>query len=532
MHTAADGSASTTTYWADGTRRAFTEILVSGVADADSRARTTTFHWNGNTLVDERHEANGESVSVVSYLLGASRHARTAGGVGQAASTRYLDADRHGNVTELTDERGEPVTRYEYTDYGVTTETALAEASPSPEASAPPEAPGPPAERNPFRYAGEYTDRDGSQPLGQRTYDAGTMRFTTEDPASTELTRYAYADLNPIMRTDPSGEAATADVAHWAVTALIVTVTVASTIMDAATAGTALAVFGIVMLGVADLAITALDAANQQTQFMPDSIAMTLGFVIAASGLLTAGMFTKLGAGRMRPASEAGEQAAGAGQAAVEMRDITVAGRERPEWMTRRLAVLWHGSRFVAEAPNANWVQLASFEGRLRKLHAKRAQNALDVDAFVNSVRTLPELAHGESIEVRQALVSGWMRRHARGVDVAQSLRTSAIEIRDFLEYYDEVWSYLEWYGLHADAIGLIKQHTFSLVLESPLTGYTTVMHLDDYAPFAAALLEAKVIAEIRLFEPTSPTVGGVRLLDSSALVPIVTELKELAARY
>jgi RHS repeat-associated protein len=159
--------------------------------------------------------------------------------------------------------------------------------------------------RNPHRYAGAYTDPDGTQPLGQRVYDPVSMRFTTEDPAPTEFTRYAYADLNPITRSDPTGEAASADAVHWAVTALIVAVTIAGTLFDLATAGTAMAVVGVVALGVADVAVTLADAANQQTQFMPESVAMTIGFVLTAASLLTAGMIRRRSPSPPRPVRSA-----------------------------------------------------------------------------------------------------------------------------------------------------------------------------------------------------------------------------------
>jgi YD repeat-containing protein len=100
------GATTTTSYWADGTRRELTETA------PDGSMVSTTFHWDDGELVNETHTGAGSSATV-SYLLGADRHARTVTADRQDAVpvTRYADADRHGNVTGLTDETGTPVTR-------------------------------------------------------------------------------------------------------------------------------------------------------------------------------------------------------------------------------------------------------------------------------------------------------------------------------------------------------------------------------------------------------------------------------------
>jgi len=194
----ADGGIREFRYWADGSRRAIIEHGASGAVD------TTSFYWDGATLLNDAETdtdtgaetdagagagADSDTGDVASYLIGAERHCRTLGEAGRS-STRYLGTDRHGTVVDLTDEAGAVTTRYGYTDYGVRDVAAVDSA----------EAP----DSNPFGYAGEYTNPDGTQHLAIRTYDPDDMRFTTVDPADRH-NGYAYVDLNPITGVDPTG---------------------------------------------------------------------------------------------------------------------------------------------------------------------------------------------------------------------------------------------------------------------------------------------------------------------------------------
>ena len=58
---------------------------------------------------------------------------------------------------------------------------------------------------NPFRYAGGYTDPNGTIKLGARYYDPTTARFTQTDPSGQEANNYTYAGDNPISKMDPTG---------------------------------------------------------------------------------------------------------------------------------------------------------------------------------------------------------------------------------------------------------------------------------------------------------------------------------------
>lgn len=195
-----------TAYWADGQRAA---LSTPGSAGGDT---VTRFYWDGSTLVNDAH-SNGDAggTRTAGYLLGAARHARTVPADGGGVGTSYAVHDRHGNVTALTTPEGDIAERYEYDDYGVTS----VQRAPGAGEADPREPVGfawdvGDAAANPFTYAGEYTDPTGTQHLQARSYHAGIRAFTTADTEPLH-NRYAYADLNPIMRVDPSGHSSAVD---------------------------------------------------------------------------------------------------------------------------------------------------------------------------------------------------------------------------------------------------------------------------------------------------------------------------------
>jgi RHS repeat-associated protein len=225
-YTAADGTVTSTEYWADGTRK------LQRAGDV-----TTTFHWDGDTLLNETVSSGGGSADgagTASYLIGAARHARIVRppdteGEQSAPLTSYYGTDRHGNVTDLTDRDGLVTTRYAYTDYGVTTAHQLRPTDDAELGIA----------RNPFRYAGEHTDRNGTQHLATRSYDSGTLRFISMDSAALE-NRFAFGDLNPIMHIDPSGQTTQSDGVNWFVAVAGVVLAIASIASAVHTAGQSL----------------------------------------------------------------------------------------------------------------------------------------------------------------------------------------------------------------------------------------------------------------------------------------------------
>lgn len=229
VETTADGSTTRFAYWADGTRR-----------EQSTEHGTFGYYWDGTSLINDTYTATEGAAGTgddgtAAYLLGAARHARSvtpAGAEPGGADVEYLGADRHQNITDLTDEAGELTARYTYSDYGIQNRIDLPDAAPATGLA-----------RNPFGYAGELTDENGNQYLRARVYDVETMRFTTLD--SEELHNlYAYADLNPVTKLDPTGRSALgddwfADIFVPIVVGLLALATVVATLIGSPAAGAA-----------------------------------------------------------------------------------------------------------------------------------------------------------------------------------------------------------------------------------------------------------------------------------------------------
>ena len=127
--------------------------------------------------------------AVVSYLHGDDLIARTT-----PADTRYYHYDGLGSTRLLTDETGTETDSYTYKAYGDlehSTETS----------------------DNAYRYAGEqYEASLGYYYLRARYYDPNLGRFTQMDSyvgdpqTPISLHKYAYANLDPALMVDPSGQ--------------------------------------------------------------------------------------------------------------------------------------------------------------------------------------------------------------------------------------------------------------------------------------------------------------------------------------
>ena len=93
----------------------------------------------------------------------------------------------HGDVVQLSNSSGVVVKNYDFSSFGV-------ERDPDP------------ADANPFRYCGEYFDKEtGTVYLRARYYQPLSGRFLTEDPIKDGLSWYIYAGDNPIFYLDPFG---------------------------------------------------------------------------------------------------------------------------------------------------------------------------------------------------------------------------------------------------------------------------------------------------------------------------------------
>ncbi|KAA9105621.1 RHS repeat-associated core domain-containing protein [Microbacterium rhizomatis] len=194
--TAPAGDTLLTAYWATGQRASLTTSDPAGSGEA-------AFYWDGTTLINDTH-AQGDSPSgIASYLIAATRHSRSTSGPQIGTETTYYTQDRHGNISTLTAADGAPTTRYTYSDYGTPTTTTGAGAEVDARSGATAGWVGS-LSYQPFQYSAEYAAPTGSQHLRARTYDPATMRFITQDTAQLHNT-YNYADLNPIMMSDPTG---------------------------------------------------------------------------------------------------------------------------------------------------------------------------------------------------------------------------------------------------------------------------------------------------------------------------------------
>ncbi|MER7960316.1 RHS repeat-associated core domain-containing protein, partial [Streptomyces sp. NPDC096030] len=303
--TSPDGTTTSYTYWADGTRATATQTT-----PADGQKRTALFHYTPTgTLINDTHTITSSGTqtetgvpaaadtSTASYLLAGTRHARalTGPGADAAAATGagYLITDRHGSTTALTNSSGELNQAWQYTDYG---QHADYTGTPLPTGSRQP--PGlPEAARQPFTYAGEHTAPDGTQYLRTRLYDPATGRFTTPDPAP-QFNRYQAMGTNPITSIDPAGTSEIPDWANWLVTALSGFLTIISAVATAVSFGIAAPVTlaGTVLGGAAlalDLASTAAESLRMSQPVVAGLKKAALAFALAdlpagaVAGILT-----------------------------------------------------------------------------------------------------------------------------------------------------------------------------------------------------------------------------------------------------
>ena len=114
---------------------------------------------------------------------------------GENTKKQYYVTDPHGNVVQLTDESGKVIKTYEYDSFGN-------EVNPDSK------------DDNPFRYCGEYFDKETEEIyLRARYYQPEVGRFLTRDTYTGEsdeplsLHLYTYCENNGVNAWDPSG--------HW-----------------------------------------------------------------------------------------------------------------------------------------------------------------------------------------------------------------------------------------------------------------------------------------------------------------------------
>ncbi len=147
----------------------------------------TVFVWDGDQLVLELTESGKVRKRYIrgNDLVYADK--------GTDTEKQYYVTDPHGNVVQLTDESGKVTKTYEYDSFGNEVK---------PEGK----------DDNPFRYCGEYYDKEtGEVYLRARYYQPAAGRFLTRDiytgeedePLSLHL--YTYCGNDGVNSVDPSG---------------------------------------------------------------------------------------------------------------------------------------------------------------------------------------------------------------------------------------------------------------------------------------------------------------------------------------
>ena len=147
----------------------------------------TVYVWDGDQLVLEL-EADGKVKK--RYVRG---NDLVFSDKGNGTKRQYYVTDPHGNVVQLTDGNGKVTKTYEYDSFGN-------EVKPEEK------------DDNPFRYCGEYYDKEtGEVYLRARYYQPEKGRFLTRDTYTGEedepesLHLYAYCGNDGVNAWDPSG---------------------------------------------------------------------------------------------------------------------------------------------------------------------------------------------------------------------------------------------------------------------------------------------------------------------------------------
>lgn len=175
----------TTTYAYDG------DGLRTSAATGSQANKTTLYDWDPNAgLAQLVAERNGSAALVRRYRQGVATVSMDTGG-----NPFYYHYDGLGSVVNLTSSTGVTQWTYAYLPYGgVRTETKNQNQAPD----------------NVLRFSGQVLDPTGLYQLRARSYDPGTGRFISTDPAAGGPTHpyvsaYAYVNGNPVRSTDPSG---------------------------------------------------------------------------------------------------------------------------------------------------------------------------------------------------------------------------------------------------------------------------------------------------------------------------------------
>ncbi len=168
-------------YYPDGTLKSKTDA---------SSGKKVQFFYDGATMINELY-TGGATSTLSSYLIGATREARTVNG-----NTSFYNYDSHGSVLSslVSDGSDDWSSHYfHYTNYGQLDQQTL---NLDPFDSS----------YDGFRYSGQYLDAaSGLYYLHARWYSPRLKRFVERD-AVNSMNLYAYCGGNPITRIDPTGQ--------------------------------------------------------------------------------------------------------------------------------------------------------------------------------------------------------------------------------------------------------------------------------------------------------------------------------------
>ena len=169
-------------------------LRYSKTTGAGSGAVAHKHLWDGQNVVAEMGATNTINTRYIRGLNLVARKIDT--------NLQYYQFNAHGDVQHLLDANGNMLIDYRYDMFGNQLDAVA-------------------SDTNPFRYCGEYFDREtDTYYLRARNYNPWTGRFTTEDaiqfasgklPNDQEvvdplsLNRYTYARNNPILFVDSSG---------------------------------------------------------------------------------------------------------------------------------------------------------------------------------------------------------------------------------------------------------------------------------------------------------------------------------------
>ena len=147
----------------------------------------TVYVWNGDQVVMELSKGGAVQKRYIrgNDLVYADK--------GENTEKTYYATDMHGNVVQLLDESGNVTKTYEYDSFGN-------EVKPEKK------------DENPYRYCGEYYDKETEEVyLRARYYEPGVGRFITRDTYTGEgdeplsLHLYTYCENDGVNMVDPSG---------------------------------------------------------------------------------------------------------------------------------------------------------------------------------------------------------------------------------------------------------------------------------------------------------------------------------------